>query len=193
MTKLGWQKLHICPKVTKLCRVYNWPQNRLQWGRGSDRPVEHTQQKLTQVTLPPCFSSLPPELPSVHVTTPLPSNIRTIILFTPRQSCFWPYLLQIWPRSRMARRPKVKSRHLFLLILGLAQLILKVPVKTPQHYSKDTMNDIPDILLNSRSGGSFAVGDVGVTFTVWASRAALYSTWCSKACRCSSSLKYISA
>ena len=76
----------------------------------------------------------------------------------------------------MARRPKVKKRHLFLLILGLAQLILKVPVKTPQHYSKDTMNDIPDILLNSRSGGSFAVGDVGVTFTVWASRAALYST-----------------
>ena len=52
-----------------------------------------------------------------------------------------------------------------LLILGLAQLILKVSVKTPQHYSKDTMNDIPDILLNSRIGGSFAVGDVGMTFT----------------------------
>lgn len=33
--------------------------------------------------------------------------------------------------------------------------------------------DIPDMLLNSRIGGSFAVGDVGVTFTVWASRVAL--------------------
>ena len=25
------------------------PQNRLKWGRGSERPAAHTQQKLTQV------------------------------------------------------------------------------------------------------------------------------------------------
>ena len=33
------------------------------------------------------------------------------------------------------------------------------------------MNDIPDIciLLNSRIGRLFAVGDVGVSFTVWGS------------------------
>ena len=33
--------------------VFNWPQNRLYWGRGAERPAAHTQQKLTQVTLPP--------------------------------------------------------------------------------------------------------------------------------------------
>ena len=30
-----------------------WPQNRLKWGRGSERPAAHTQQKLTQVLPPP--------------------------------------------------------------------------------------------------------------------------------------------
>ena len=29
--------------------MYNWPQNSLLWGRGSERPAAHTQQKLTQV------------------------------------------------------------------------------------------------------------------------------------------------
>ena len=33
--------------------VLNWPQNILLYGRGSERPVAHTQQKLTQVPLPP--------------------------------------------------------------------------------------------------------------------------------------------
>ena len=30
-----------------------WSQNRLQWGRGSERPAAHTQQKFTQVPPPP--------------------------------------------------------------------------------------------------------------------------------------------
>ena len=39
-----------------------WPQNRLWWGRGYERPAAHTQQKLTQV---------PPPLPvgGIHLCT----------------------------------------------------------------------------------------------------------------------------
>ena len=45
-------------KITYLLKsdqdgVYNWPQNRLQWGRSSERPAAHTQQTLTQVSPPP--------------------------------------------------------------------------------------------------------------------------------------------
>ena len=32
--------------------VYNWSQNRLWWGRGSERPVAHTQQKLPKYPPP---------------------------------------------------------------------------------------------------------------------------------------------
>ena len=33
--------------------VYNWPKNRLKWGRDSERPAAHTLQTLTQVLPPP--------------------------------------------------------------------------------------------------------------------------------------------
>ena len=48
MTKLGWQKLHICPKVTKMGSITG---HRIDYngGRGSERPAAHTQQKLTRV------------------------------------------------------------------------------------------------------------------------------------------------
>ena len=29
--------------------VYNWPQHRLKYGRGSEKPAAHTQQKMTHV------------------------------------------------------------------------------------------------------------------------------------------------
>ena len=39
LKKLGWP----------IIEVYNWPQNRLQWNRGSEGPAVHTEQELTQV------------------------------------------------------------------------------------------------------------------------------------------------
>ena len=33
--------------------VYNWSQNRLQWGGGSDWPAAHIQQKFSKVFPPP--------------------------------------------------------------------------------------------------------------------------------------------
>ena len=47
-TKLGLRKL-LFPKVTKRQSI-RWLQNRLYWGRGSERPAAHIQQNLTQVT-----------------------------------------------------------------------------------------------------------------------------------------------
>ena len=47
VTNLGSRKSHL-PK-SDYDGVYNWPQNILQWGRGSERPATHTQQKWTQI------------------------------------------------------------------------------------------------------------------------------------------------
>ena len=47
VNKLGSRNLHF--QKSDLDGVYNWPQNRLYWGRGSERPAVHTQQTLTQV------------------------------------------------------------------------------------------------------------------------------------------------
>ena len=54
MTKLGSQKLHIFPRVTNMGSIigHRIDYNGIEWGRGSERPVAHTQQKLTQVTPP---------------------------------------------------------------------------------------------------------------------------------------------
>ena len=45
-------KNYFFPKVTKMGSII-WPHNRLLWGRGSERPTAHIQQKLTQVPSPP--------------------------------------------------------------------------------------------------------------------------------------------
>ena len=48
---LSWDREnYIFPKVTKMGSILIWLQNRLWWGRGTERPAAHTQQKLTQVT-----------------------------------------------------------------------------------------------------------------------------------------------
>ena len=41
---------YICLNLTKINGVYNLQQNRLQWGRSSERPAARTQQELTEVT-----------------------------------------------------------------------------------------------------------------------------------------------
>ena len=48
MTKLGLQKLHICPKVIKMGSLIG---HRVDYNGvgGPERPAAHTQQKLTQV------------------------------------------------------------------------------------------------------------------------------------------------
>ena len=64
MTKLESRNSHF--HKSDIDGVYNWPQNRLKWGRGSERPAAHTQQKLTQVPPPP-----PPGLePNSKTTSP---------------------------------------------------------------------------------------------------------------------------
>ena len=52
MTKLGSQKLHFCPKETKMGSILG---HRIDYNGvgGSERPAEHTQQKFTQVPPPP--------------------------------------------------------------------------------------------------------------------------------------------
>ena len=72
------QKFGVCEnyffsKVTKMRSIIIRPQNRLSWGRGSERPAVHTKQKLTQVNprggwshkkvwlFLPCLSGLPPQ------------------------------------------------------------------------------------------------------------------------------------
>ena len=45
------RKLHICPKVTKMGSITGHRIDRLKWGRGSERPAAHTQQKLVLVLL----------------------------------------------------------------------------------------------------------------------------------------------
>ena len=52
MTKLGSQKLHICPKVTKMVSIIG---HRIDYNGigGSERPLAHIQQKFTQVPPPP--------------------------------------------------------------------------------------------------------------------------------------------
>ena len=44
-----------CPKADK-DGVYYWPQHRLKYGRGSEKPAAHTQQKMTRVPPPGGFS-----------------------------------------------------------------------------------------------------------------------------------------
>ena len=48
VTKLGLQNLHFLKSDE--VGVDNWPKNRLLCGRGSEKPVVRTQQKLTQAT-----------------------------------------------------------------------------------------------------------------------------------------------
>ena len=57
---LSWDREnYIFPKVTKMGSII-WPQNRQKWCRCSERPVEHTQQKLTQIPPPASPPSAPP-------------------------------------------------------------------------------------------------------------------------------------
>ena len=55
---MGWQKLHICPKVTKMGSIIG---HKIDWGRGSERPAAHTQQKLNQK---PIHTAVPPVVPA---------------------------------------------------------------------------------------------------------------------------------
>ena len=46
------QQYHVNAKRPHISACIIWPQNRQKWGRGSDRPAAHTQQKLTQDSPP---------------------------------------------------------------------------------------------------------------------------------------------
>ena len=46
-----------CSKVTKMGSIVGHRIDYIKWGRGSERPVAHTQQNLTQIPLPPPFSA----------------------------------------------------------------------------------------------------------------------------------------
>ena len=68
--------------------VCNWPKNRLQSGRGSERPAAHAQQTLTQVPPPP-----PPD-PSFSPTFNISPSLRS----------WWRCVgarLKFWRRSRV--------------------------------------------------------------------------------------------
>ena len=57
--KVGVVKITFFPKWLRWGLWSLWPQNRLLWGRGSERPAVHNQLKLTQVNPPPprgCWS-----------------------------------------------------------------------------------------------------------------------------------------
>ena len=86
MTKLGSQNLHF--HKNDLDGTCSWPQNKLKWVRGSERPAAHTQQKLTKV--PPLhrgggglFACIPEGKYNLLTSTKLLSQNSKIVL-----SCF---------------------------------------------------------------------------------------------------------
>lgn len=75
--KLGWRKLHTCPKVIKMRPIYNWPQNTL-YVRGSDRQRVYPA-KINPITRPPGESPV-----REHPNSDLRFSCQQLIIVQPR-------------------------------------------------------------------------------------------------------------
>ena len=88
--------------------MYSWPQNRLKWDRGSEKPAAHTQQNLTQVPprtftackSPKCSSDLNASL-ALSLTCAL---LRHMKLSTPYFDYFMKHSLSFGYPRRPDRR-----------------------------------------------------------------------------------------